>query len=267
MEPKQEDCIVKDSATEDNTVSEKSVQMEEEINDSSTVVIVSSSSTKSTEKQNISNSVQNKPKPSPGSAFTWSKFKSSKMSNAAGTKGKVNSSFKKVVSEPCLSNYFSSKSKGSDSEKSFKCTELSSISPLRPVESCAEATGTEDSLSQVSSVSLSQASSVSYSQESGTYSIDLDCFPDSQEVHTISLEYTAKTETEYTSQAVSYQVSGSYIQTAYCQSEISIFREMSFLKYHSYHNFLCEPDQYCLMFSCGYTASCIFAGNKENLPR
>lgn len=222
MEPKQEDCIVKDSATEDNTVSEKSIQMEEEINDSSTVVIVSSSSTKSTEKQNISNSVQNKPKPSPGSAFTWSKFKSSKMSNAAGTKGKVNSSFKKVVSEPCLSNYFSSKSKGSDSEKSFKCTELSSISPLRPVESCEEVTGTEDSLSQVSSVSPSQASFVSYSQESGTYSIDLDCFPDSQEVRTISLEYAAKTETEYTSQAVSYQVGGSCIQTAYCKSEISI---------------------------------------------
>lgn len=210
MEPKQEDCIVKDSATEDNTVSEKSVQMEEEINDSSTLVIVSSSSTKSTEKQNISNSVQNKSKPSPGSAFTWSKFKSSKMSNAAGTKGKVNSNFKKVVSEPCLSNYFSSKSKGSDSEKSFKCMELSSISPLGPVESCEEVTGTEDSLSQVSSVS--------YSQESGTYSIDLDCFPDSQEVRTISLEYAAKTETEYTSHAVSYQVGGSCIQTAYCQS-------------------------------------------------
>lgn len=86
------------------------------------------------------------------------------------------------------------------------------------MESCEEVTGTEDSLSQVSSVSLSQASSVSYSQESGTYSIDLDCFPDSQEVRTISLEYAAKTETEYTSHAVSYQVGGSCIQTAYCQS-------------------------------------------------
>ncbi|XP_062595547.1 exonuclease 1-like isoform X2 [Saccostrea cucullata] len=133
------------------------------------------------------------PKPSPGSAFTWSKFKFSKINNITSTKlDKVNTSYKKVVSEPCLSNYFSSKSTENDSE-------VQSSKQLQHVESCVEMGSNQDS--------LSQASSVSYSQESGAYSIDLDCFPDSQEVQIISEEYAAQKsrESEISSQARSSQ--------------------------------------------------------------
>ncbi|XP_061173371.1 exonuclease 1-like [Saccostrea echinata] len=128
-------------------------------------------------------------KPSPGSVFTWSKFKFSKINNIASTKSnKVNSSYKKVVSEPCLSNYFSSKSMENNSE-------VLSNKRLQHVESCEDMGSIQDS--------LSQASSVSYSQESGAYSIDLDCFPDSQEVQIISEEYEAQKskESEFSSQA------------------------------------------------------------------
>lgn len=100
----------------------------------------------------------------------------------------MNSDYKKVGSESCLSNYFLSKSRDVDS--------FSSTSQLKPVKSCDDIGDVEDSVSQSSYVqeTLSQASSVSYSQESGAYSIDLECLPDSQEIQTISEEYVAQTE-------------------------------------------------------------------------
>lgn len=137
------------------------------------------------------NPVHPKTKSSPGSAFTWSKFKYSKTSNVTSSKtGKVNSDYKKVGSESCLSNYFLSKSRDVDSFVP------SSTSQLKPVKSCDDIGDVEDSVSQSSYVqeTLSQASSVSYSQESGAYSIDLECLPDSQEIQTISEEYVAQTE-------------------------------------------------------------------------
>lgn len=102
----------------------------------------------------------------------------------------MNSDYKKVGSESCLSNYFSSKSRDVDSFVP------SSTSQLKPVKSCDDIGDVEDSVSQSSYVqeTLSQASSVSYSQESGAYSIDLECLPDSQEIQTISEEYVAQKE-------------------------------------------------------------------------
>lgn len=102
----------------------------------------------------------------------------------------MNSDYKKVGSESCLSNYFLSKSRDVDSFV------LSSTSQLKPVKSCDDIGDVEDSVSQSSYVqeTLSQASSVSYSQESGAYSIDLECLPDSQEIQTISEEYVAQKE-------------------------------------------------------------------------
>lgn len=109
----------------------------------------------------------------------------------------MNSDYKKVGSESCLSNYFLSKSRDVDSFVP------SSTSQLKPVKSCDDIGDVEDSVSQSSYVqetlsyvqeTLSQASSVSYSQESGAYSIDLECLPDSQEIQTISEEYVAQTE-------------------------------------------------------------------------
>lgn len=102
----------------------------------------------------------------------------------------MNSDYKKVGSESCLSNYFSSKSRDVDSFVP------SSTSQLKPVKSCDDIGDVEDSVSQESYVqeTLSQASSVSYSQESGAYSIDLECLPDSQEIQTISEEYVAQKE-------------------------------------------------------------------------
>lgn len=102
----------------------------------------------------------------------------------------MNSDYKKVGSESCLSNYFLSKSRDVDSFVP------SSTSQLKPVKSCDDIGDVEDSVSQSSYVqeTLSQASSVSYSQESGAYSIDLECLPDSQEIQTISEEYVAQKE-------------------------------------------------------------------------
>lgn len=102
----------------------------------------------------------------------------------------MNSDYKKVGSESCLSNYFLSKSRDVDSFVP------SSTSQLKPVKSCDDIGDVEDSVSQSSYVqeTLSQASSMSYSQESGAYSIDLECLPDSQEIQTISEEYVAQTE-------------------------------------------------------------------------
>lgn len=102
----------------------------------------------------------------------------------------MNSDYKKVGSESCLSNYFLSKSRDVDSFVP------SSTSQLKPVKSCDDIGDVEDSVSQESYVqeTLSQASSVSYSQESGAYSIDLECLPDSQEIQTISEEYVAQKE-------------------------------------------------------------------------
>lgn len=113
------------------------------------------------------------------------------MSNVTSSKtGKVNSDYKKVGSESCLSNYFLSKSRDVDSFVP------SSTSQLKPVKSCDDIGDVEDSVNQSSYVqeTLSQASSVSYSQESGAYSIDLECLPDSQEIQTISEEYVAQKE-------------------------------------------------------------------------
>lgn len=137
------------------------------------------------------NHIHPKTKSSPGSAFTWSKFKFSKTSNVTSSKtGKVNSEYKKVGSESCLSNYFSSKTRDIDSVVS------SYTSQLKHVKSCDDMDDVDDSVSQSSYIqeTLSQASSVSYSQESGAYSIDLECLPDSQEIQTISEEYAAQTE-------------------------------------------------------------------------
>lgn len=153
----------------------------------------------STSVTSLPNPVHPKTKSSPGSAFTWSKFKFSKTSNVTSSKtGKVNSDYKKVGSESCLSSFFSSRSMNIDSVVS------PSTSQLKHVKSCDDMNGVDDSvsqssyiqetLSQASSVSYSQASSVSYSQESGAYSIDLECLPDSQEIRTISEEYAAQTE-------------------------------------------------------------------------
>lgn len=102
----------------------------------------------------------------------------------------MNSDYKKVGSESCLSNYFSSKCRDVDSFVP------SSTSQLKPVKSCDDIGDVMDLVSQSSYVqeTLSQASSVSYSQESGAYSIDLECLPDSQEIQTISEEYVAQTE-------------------------------------------------------------------------
>lgn len=102
----------------------------------------------------------------------------------------MNSDYKKVGSESCLSNYFLSKSRDVDSFVP------SSTSQLKPVKSCDDIGDVEDSVSQSSYLqeTLSQASSVSYSQESGAYSIDLECLPDSQEIQTISEEYVAQKE-------------------------------------------------------------------------
>lgn len=102
----------------------------------------------------------------------------------------MNSDYKKVGSESCLSNYFLSKSRDVDSFVP------SSTSQLKPVKSCDDIGDVDDSVSQSSYVqeTLSQASSVSYSQESGAYSIDLECLPDSQEIQTISEEYVAQKE-------------------------------------------------------------------------
>lgn len=102
----------------------------------------------------------------------------------------MNSDYKKVGSESCLSNYFSSKSRDVDSFVP------SSTSQLKPVKSCDDIGDVMDSVSQSSYVqeTLSQESSVSYSQESGAYSIDLECLPDSQEIQTISVEYVAQKE-------------------------------------------------------------------------
>lgn len=102
----------------------------------------------------------------------------------------MNSDYKRVGSESCLSNYFLSKSRDVDSSV------LPSTSQLKPVKSCDDIGDVEDSVSQSSYVqeTLSQASSVSYSQESGAYSIDLECLPDSQEIQTISEEYVAQKE-------------------------------------------------------------------------
>lgn len=133
------------------------------------------------------NHIHPKTKSSPGSAFTWSKFKFSKTSNVTSSKtGKVNSEYKKVGSE----SYFSSKTRDIDSVVS------SYTSQLKHVKSCDDMDGVDDSVSQSSYIqeTLSQASSVSYSQESGAYSIDLECLPDSQEIQTISEEYAAQTE-------------------------------------------------------------------------
>lgn len=133
------------------------------------------------------NHIHPKTKSSPGSAFTWSKFKFSKTSNVTSSKtDKVNSEYKKVGSE----SYFSSKTRDIDSVVS------SYTSQLKHVKSCDDMDGVDDSVSQSSYIqeTLSQASSVSYSQESGAYSIDLECLPDSQEIQTISEEHAAQTE-------------------------------------------------------------------------
>lgn len=122
------------------------------------------------------------PKPSPGSAFTWSKFKFSKLNNVATNSDKANKNYKRVVSDSCLSNYFSTQSREKNFEKPSES--LPSAPPVQRVMSCEEMDSAPDS--------LSQASSVSYSQSSGAYSIDLDCLPDSQEVQIISEEFAAQ---------------------------------------------------------------------------
>lgn len=169
------------------------------------------------------NPVHPKTKSSPGSAFTWSKFKYSKTSNVTSSKtGKVNSDYKKVGSESCLSNYFSSKSRDVDSFVP------SSTSQLKPVKSCDDIGDLEDSVSQSSYVqeTLSQASSVSYSQESGAYSIDLECLPDSQEIQTISEEYVAQTES-VSRQTKPIQVHVYTCNTLYIQCFIYRFLSLS----------------------------------------
>lgn len=134
----------------------------------------------------------------------------------------MNSDYKKVGSESCLSNYFLSKSRDVDSFV------LSSTSQLKPVKSCDDIGDVEDSVSQSSYVqeTLSQASSVSYSQESGAYSIDLECLPDSQEIQTISEEYVAQTES-VSRQTKPIQVHENTCNTLFIQCFIYRFLSLS----------------------------------------
>lgn len=134
----------------------------------------------------------------------------------------MNSDYKKVGSESCLSNYFLSKSRDVDSFVP------SSTSQLKPVKSCDDIDDVEDSVSQSSYVqeTLSQASSVSYSQESGAYSMDLECLPDSQEIQTISEEYVAQTES-VSRQTKPIQVHVYTCNTLYIQCFIYRFLSLS----------------------------------------
>lgn len=125
-------------------------------------------------------------------------------------------------SESCLSNYFLSKSRDVDSFVP------SSTSQLKPVKSCDDIGDVEDSVSQSSYVqeTLSQASSVSYSQESGAYSIDLECLPDSQEIQTISEEYVAQKES-VSRQTKPIQVHENTCNTLFIQCFIYRFLSLS----------------------------------------